>query len=94
MHELVCADNGVNRTGIAAVRAANTKVFIDHSDPALQRRLLGQRQNLSGQQVGQSSYGGVTAGRTQIDGNAVIDHSGCVWSAAWIAALRTLGLRQ
>ncbi len=73
--------------------AADAPRFVDHSDPLwrLRRR---QSRYVSTKQLSKSPDCNFTAGRAEINGDALINNRFRVRPAPWIAALGTLGLRQ
>jgi hypothetical protein len=94
MHHLLCADDRVNWTSGAAMRAADTVRFIDNGNRAPRRGLLGQRLYISAQQCGKAAYRIGAAGRAEINRSVFFDNSRRVRAAARITALCALSLRQ
>jgi hypothetical protein len=94
MHQMLCADDSVDRASVAAVCATDAVTFVDYRDTALNSRLFGERQDFFAEQARQSLHCFVATRRTQIYGDAVFDNSGSVRAATRITTLGALRLRQ
>ena len=96
MHQLVAADDRVDRTGLDAERAADAPVLVDDREPArtLEPVLGVERQRLAGGEGGQSRDALGAAGRTLVDGGLAARDRMRVGMAIGIAAARALRLRQ
>jgi hypothetical protein len=92
VHELVRTDNGVDRTCVAAVKAANARGLIDNGH----RRYyaLGQGNNFSAKQTRKPPNRVIAAGRAEVDCSSSVDHRRSIRSAPGVATLGALRLRQ
>ena len=85
-------DDRVDGTGIATMRAADAKGFVNNGDR--RHHNFSERDRVSAKQIGQALDSLIAAGRTQIDGDSVFNDSCRIRSASWISTLRALCLRQ
>jgi hypothetical protein len=92
VHQLVCADNGVNRTGEATMCATDTQCFVDNGNGW--RDGLCERYDIPAEQVSQSPHRVLAARRAEINGSLTINNSRCEGPATRIATLCTLRLRK
>jgi hypothetical protein len=96
MHLLPRAKNGVHGAGLNAERAADTQFFVDDRDQFgfLYAPFRIERLGLPVQEIRQRTNSGLSAGRAPVDIGISGDNGLRVRSAARIAALAALGLRQ
>jgi hypothetical protein len=94
MHQMVCADDSIDRASVAAVCTTDAKALVNYGNATCDCCLFSQWQDFLAQQARQSPYGLVTARRTEIYGDAVLDNSRSVRAAPWITTLGALCLRQ
>jgi hypothetical protein len=88
----MCADNGIDWTGVSAMRAADTQGLVDNRNGGCDR--LCERYDVPAEQIGQPANGLFTTWRAKIDCGFTINNGCCEWPAPRIAALSTLGLWQ
>ena len=95
MHMFSGPENGIDRTGLDALGAADALVLADDRNPLdlLNAMLRVQGFRLDTQQIGQCLDGGFTTGRALV--NAAAPSNGfCIGPATRIATLPALGLWQ
>jgi hypothetical protein len=96
MHQLRRTNNGVDRTGLDALHAADANIFVD--DHNLWRLLVAncgiQRQRVLAEQISEVPYRRCSAWRALIDRHFVPGDCLRVWLATSISALAALSLRQ
>jgi hypothetical protein len=86
-------DNGIDRAGITAMRAADTQRFIDKGDTAC-RDTVGYRLWVTAEQVSKPANRVVATRGAQIDCCLTGNDRRGIWPAAGITALGTLCLWQ
>jgi hypothetical protein len=92
VHELGRADDGVDRAGIAAMKAADAVGFVnDGNGPG---HGCDERQRIPAEKASEATNRLVAAGRAKIDGCGTVDDGLRVWAATGVATLRALRLRQ
>ena len=97
MHVFGGSQNGIDRTGLDAERAADAGLLIDYGDQRHIEMLAVfgiEFQHLGVEQVGECDDGRLSTGRALIDRRLAIGDGFGVGPAAWKSALPTLGLRQ
>ena len=94
MHEMVCPNDGIDRTDVPAIGAANTKCLIDYCECIRFVCGIGKRDGIAPQKICQSLDRFFATGRASVDRCIVFDDCQSIRPAAGIAALRTLCLRQ
>jgi hypothetical protein len=88
----VCTDDGIDRTGISAMSAADTQRFINNGDGG--RDGLRQRYDFPAEQIGKPTYRVLAARRAKVNSRVAIHKGGRERSTTGKAALSTLGLRK
>ena len=94
MHEMVCPNDGIDRTDVPAIGAANTKCLIDDRDCIRFECGIGKCDGIAPQQICQPLDRFFATGRAQVDRCTVCDDCCSIRPAAGITALRTLYLWQ
>ena len=94
MHQLMSSDNGIDGTGIAAMRATDAKGLFDERDRVAIRSDFCQCNDVTAEKVGEAPHGFIATGRAQIDRRFIGNDRFRVRSAARVTALCTLCLRQ
>ena len=93
VHELVCADDGVDGAGRAAVGTSDAQGFINYRNGGRRRTGCKRGYLVAAEQVGEAPHRVIAAGRTEIDCFPVFDDRCGIGPASRVSALRALGLR-
>jgi hypothetical protein len=91
VHQLMSANDGIDRARIAAVHTTNAGAFIDNGDTWPHR--LGEWEHVFAQQLREAFDGCLPAGRAQINVSARLNDCGGIRAAARVATLCALRLR-
>jgi hypothetical protein len=94
VHQLVRADNGIDRASIAAMHAANTQGFVDNCDSPFKCRVLHQWQWFGAEQCRKSPHSLLTPGWAQVDPCFGVNDRLRIGAATRETTLRALSLRQ
>jgi len=86
------ANNGINGTGIAAMRAADAQGFIDDRNRWLRRG--DERLDVSAKKIGKSPHRFFAARRAEVDCRAAVDNCCGIRATSGKAALSALCLRK
>ena len=87
---MVSADNGVDRTGVAAMRTADAERFVDNRDRRYDRFL--KWYDFPAEKFGQPSYRVLSTRRAEINSRRSINKCGCERPTSRVAALGALRL--
>ena len=96
MHKPVCADDGVHRTNVSAMRAADAQCFVNKRNgfPHISLRGRHEWHHVATQQAGQTLDRVFAARRAQVYRGRIVHDRRGIRPASRVSTLRTLRLWQ